>query len=515
MQGATRRVRLLTLALFAALLHAQDPAGVIEGTVRDAVTHAPVAGARVVLHGPATASAVTPSGGDFRFERLQPGEYSLTVEKAGYMDSSRGFAAPPARVAPGSPSATANIELTPLGSVEGVVLDEEGKPLSGVHVTVAGLSHTTANDGAFVFEDIEPGSYAVAVNVPHDVRSRTLVRDPASGDFCGYAPALYYPGTGDAQLAIPVVVPPGVRLRNIDLRLRRTPLVELAGRLVEMSGGEALSGGAVALLGPASGVSDPLWRKHATAADGGFRFSLLEPGSYTLAAYRGDSTFAYLLPIEIGKAGVEDRLVPVPPFVHLRGDVKLRDPGQRRRGSLTIFLRGRRSSASIRVDDETSFEFDNVSPGEYTVDVQCQNARLAGAASSGLSVNAVRFGRQDGLRKPITVAEAGNPPLEIQLTADPAGVAGKVVGTTVDGNATFLVTASGAGTAPGMPDLAITKGDFQFASLAPGEYRITAWAYDRSMLGSMLGPAARTCDESVKVTVKDGAVSTVTVRPCP
>ena len=67
--------------------------------------------------------------------------------------------------------------------------------------------------------------------------------------FDGYPPVQYYPGADDARLAIPVAVPAGGRVRNLELRLRRTRLVEFSGRLIEMAGREPVVGAQMALAG--------------------------------------------------------------------------------------------------------------------------------------------------------------------------------------------------------------------------------------------------------------------------
>ena len=59
--------------------------GAIVGRVTDAVTHAPVAGARVSIASPAqTASTLSDAAGNFRFLSLVPDTYTVGVERAGY-----------------------------------------------------------------------------------------------------------------------------------------------------------------------------------------------------------------------------------------------------------------------------------------------------------------------------------------------------------------------------------------------------------------------------------------------
>ena len=454
----------------------------------------------------------TPDGG-FRFAQLASGDYSLAIEKSGYLDATRGLDAKAVRLKPGAVTESVVLDLTPLGAMEGAVLGEDNAPLGGVTVTVADATHTTGKDGRFAFEDLVPGSYQVAVGVPHAVRSSNLVRDASTGDFYGYGAAQYYPGADDARLAIPVDVPAGTRLRNVDLRLRRSLLVEFSGKLVEMAGRKALFDADVQLMGAVPGTADPLWRRHRVGTDGGFRFSLLQPGSYTLAIYLGGHLLPYIVPIQLGKAGADELDVPVPPFPQIQGTVSLRDPKLHWQGLGSVRLIHRTSaSEAASMKPDGSFEFASVPPGEYTVELQSQNLRLTGDSTHKLFAKELHFGTQTGMRKPITIVENGNPPLDIELSGEPAGISGKVVESGAR-SSKYVVRVARAGPQRGrLSTLAITTDDFQFPELTPGDYEITAWRLVGGIGSDLIsGP---TCEETIKVTVRDGTVSNVILRPC-
>jgi hypothetical protein len=72
-----------------------------------------------------------------------------------------------------------------------------------------------------------------------------------------------------------------------------------------------------------------------------------------------------------------------------------------------------------------SFEFASVPPGEYTVELQPQNLRLIGDRTHKLFAKELHFGTQTGLRKPITIVENGNPPLQIETLRRARGHRGK------------------------------------------------------------------------------------------
>ncbi|MEO8368079.1 MAG: carboxypeptidase-like regulatory domain-containing protein [Candidatus Solibacter sp.] len=505
-------MKLILLALFAVLLRAQEPAGAIVVTVTDALSRLPVDGARIALRGPAPGSATTSADGAFRFEHLVPGEYNITVTKSGYLDSTKGSVHHAVTLKAGVFTETASLALTPLGALEGAVLDEEGKPMAGVYVSVATFSVPTNKDGRFAFEDLIPDTYQIVVNVPHAMRAATLSRDESTGEFYGYAPAQFYPGAADARLAIPVQVPAGSRLRNMDFRLRRTHLVEFAGRLVDITTGQPANG-TVQLLGNIPGTSDPLWTKRSPGPDGAFRFSLLTPGSYKLAVFRGP--LPYIVPIELGKAGADDMRIPVPPLTTLTGRIRVRDPKLVWTGTPGIKIRHHNGNsigptAPCLVQPDGDFECSEVPPGDFFFDVELNQRVSTKYRTVRLAVSEIRFGRQDALYRPVVVAENGNPPIEILLSDEPAGVAGKVIDE-ASKTSNYMVMVSRPST---QLTVAATVGppDFQIPTLAPGEYEITAYRVGAGMpKGTLMGA---TCPETSKVTVRQGSVSYITLRVC-
>jgi hypothetical protein len=505
-------VKPIFLALFTVLLYAQEPAGVIEGSVTDALSRLGVGGARVALHGPAPESATTSATGAFRFEHLPPGEYNLTVIKSGYLDSAKGSVHHAVSLKAGAVTETAALALTPLGALEGAVLDDDGKPLAGVYVSVANLSVPTGKDGRFVFEDLVPDSYQIAVSVPHAVRAATLSRDESTGDFYGYAPAQFYPGAADVRLAIPVQVPAGSRLRNMDLRLRRTHLVELAGRVIEIATGKTFPG-QIQLMGSIPGTPDPLWSKRSPGPEGTFRFSLLSPGSYKLAVYRGVSPLPYIVPVELGKTGADDMSIPVPPFATLTGRIQVRDPKLGWVGTPRITLRFPTGltgpTLPCQLQTKVAFECSEVPPGEFFLDVEANMLRTSDRTR--LSVKEIRFGEQDAFHRPFKVAENGNPPIEMSLSSEPAGLAGRVVDDAAKTSSYMVIVTRPTVRLP--VSATVGRSDFEIPGLAPGEYEVSAYRFGAD--GARASLLSGACAETVKITVVENSVKYITLRPCP
>jgi hypothetical protein len=118
--------------LAAAAAFAQD--GAIVGTVRDSVTRAPVPGVALEATGPQTArTAVSGAKGEFGFENLPTGVYKLKYTIQGYLGSDVRGSSTVTLIRPGQ-NAHLALEVTPFARLEGVVLDEDGRPLQGVRV---------------------------------------------------------------------------------------------------------------------------------------------------------------------------------------------------------------------------------------------------------------------------------------------------------------------------------------------------------------------------------------------
>ena len=75
-------MEILAIAFLPALLHAQEPAGAIEVVLRDAISRAPLDGARILLRGATARNATTTPDGSFRYDQLASGDYTLAIEKS-------------------------------------------------------------------------------------------------------------------------------------------------------------------------------------------------------------------------------------------------------------------------------------------------------------------------------------------------------------------------------------------------------------------------------------------------
>jgi hypothetical protein len=476
--------------------------------VRDGLTKAPIAGATVEATAPQFKRTATSDGkGEFTFDHLAPGNYSLKYTMQGYIPANFTGSAQ-AIVRKAGKADPVVLELLQAGRLEGVVLDEEGHPMPGV-MLYSGIGHlaTTGADGRYLIENLRPGNYTLLLRTPIEIRRKSLKRDPETGEIFGYPNTAYFPGVADPQAATTLAVSGGFDLRGLEIRLRRARLVDFSGRTVDRVGGEPLAEARVELLvtNSTAPLMDETYKEREVSADGGFRFPLVQPGSYLLLIYRNKRSNAlpYILPVEIGKTGIEDMKIAVPPFASVQGSI-LAPPDTEWAGEFIFSVRSPVSAALSRdfTVNLEKFSIDDLPPGRWIVEAESNVKRLRDSAS--LFIQSTAFGTQDASSAPIAITESGNPPLELRLTAE----SGRILGSVVDQNGIprpatpVLVMRSSSQPFRPFRTGANTKedGTFFMDGLSPGRYRVVA---------IVDGVASST--DAVTVDVKLGETATVRI----
>lgn len=142
------------------------PPARVRGTVRDARTGTPIAGATVQARRDSefVRQALTDTGGEYDLP-LPVGAYTITFGKAGYIGAT-------ASVTLSADGEIATLDATLSGTghtVSGVIRDERGEPAPGIIVEIYELTDavtTTDAAGAFSFANVPPGDYAVGMGNP-------------------------------------------------------------------------------------------------------------------------------------------------------------------------------------------------------------------------------------------------------------------------------------------------------------------------------------------------------------
>ncbi|MCE7995099.1 MAG: hypothetical protein HEP71_24180 [Roseivirga sp.] len=138
------------------------PFGAISGKVTNQLSSAPVASALVELSGNRTESIQTNDSGDFQFDNITAGNYSIKVTANGFEEHQKAL-----EIGDGENLPLA-VVLKPLPSISGTVLNrEDDNPIFEVKVSIEGTGTAdvlTDSQGKFNFPNLSPGDYTIKLD---------------------------------------------------------------------------------------------------------------------------------------------------------------------------------------------------------------------------------------------------------------------------------------------------------------------------------------------------------------
>jgi len=204
------------------------------------------------------------------------------------------------------------------------VFDEKDEPVEGAEVSVlkqtyrAGKKQWTEIAKA---KTLDNGEY----RVPRLASGRYLVRavrkDLAAD--VGFAPT-YFPGVTEQQSATAVTADAGKESRGIDIRLRRTPLFHVRGKVVLPCQPCQYAAAGLSLISREDG-STRVASAFAVAPAFLFDIGLVQPGSYILIAESPRPAVFTVQPIEVVSSDVDAVLLNLTLTPEVRGVVKVED----------------------------------------------------------------------------------------------------------------------------------------------------------------------------------------------
>ena len=327
------------LTLGAALCAAQDttaptdvkPASVA-GTVTNSLTGAPLLRAHVSLRsmdnappqpgqpqGPQTFGALTNGEGKFTILQLQPGRYMVSLDRTGFvLPSGPGVRNLSLTLGPGDKKDDLKYSLAPTGAINGRVLDSAGEPMQSMAVMAeggagGGQSATTDDKGMFRLGGLRPGKYRVKAtpqNLPLPPEVRT------DGSPVVHYSATYFPSSLAEKTGTRVEVASGADLTGIDIRMVRTPIVTVSGKINGIPPGSA-NVNVVARNLATNNMNGGPGGPGPAKPDGTFAIWRLDPGRYVLTAIVRGTPVLQSSPVEIevGTADIDHvELTMVPPF---------------------------------------------------------------------------------------------------------------------------------------------------------------------------------------------------------
>ena len=499
------KIGAMVLAICGAAYGYQAPPakGSIEGRVVNGIAGSPLKKATVQLvmmnaggaggrgrQMPVRRSAESDETGRFAFAGLEPGKYQLSAERQGFLRQAYGArkyqgGGTPVLVADGQNVKDIVFSMTPQAVIVGRVLDEDGEGVAGQSVRALRYAYRggkrqwntvesvqTSDIGEFRLPRLEPGRYLVATNSRAGEVNRRLLQTnlpmPATPDM-EYA-GTYYPSTTSAGSAVPIDVGAGGEVRGIDVRLVKTRVYRVRGRVL---GGSDVRRAATVTLTPRDGAPGTPITGVALGAESEFELRNVPPGQYTAFAQLrgpGGQQFVAIQPLDVVGNHVDGVVLTLAAGGEVAGSVKVEDastPPEFK--NLSVMLRpvgiAIAAPQRARVGDDLKFTLRGVPPVRYAVTVT--------GVPETCYVKSVKYGGSEVSDEGVEMTGGG--PLEITLSAAAARVDAVVMDK--DGKSGWhavvaLIPKDGGST---MVQTADENGILSFKGLRPGEYRLIAW----------------------------------------
>jgi hypothetical protein len=471
----------------AALEHTEKCA--IEGVVVAAATGAPLADAEVSISRDAASEpplvATTDAAGHYAVNGLEPGRYSVTVERSRYLrrmfgQHGKNIQGVPLILAPGEKLHDINFALLRIGVIAGRVLGEDNDPRVAAEVqafttryvrgqrlfAVAGKA-TTNDLGGYRIYGLEPGRYYVSVR--EEEHYRTLRQPEGAPPETQYVPTMY-PSATDFNQATIVDVRPGGEVRGIDITAVKSLIFHIRGKVP----GVPNPYDTFVQLKPI-GIEREIWaRDKRLDGQGKFELDGVTSGSYVISVY-GNSDYAWRT-IEIGNADVDDVTLAPGTGIQLQGRVRVEgDKGiQLKQLHAGLWNPYSPSEPMVPVSSDGSFVLRDVQPYAYRFGMT--------GLPEDFYLKSVRLGDQRVAGTTIDLGNAEGAPGVLEIVV--SGTAGAIDGMARNDKDE---PASGAVVVL-VPDLnhrqesdlfkdvtTDQNGHFTLRGIRPGDYKLFAW----------------------------------------
>ena len=496
--------------------------GIIEVTVRDAFTKAPVPGARVrfIAYRTPTPNILTDTTADENgrvvFKDLATGNYDADAQKEGYVRPLLPPLAQAIKLTDTKKKIEYEVLLTPGAILRGRVLTPDGNPLAKADVSLRaftwvqgrrGVSPLAVGEQGSVTDD--RGEYSINGLPSGEYLLRVELRPTSMGEqyssaFDNLSRITYYPGVPDVRTAVKVTVTAGKEQTGLDVKIPNLKAYRITGTVLNAlpalppapNGRPMTRAPASFYIGSADpdALEDPVIvpsRSEPTANPDEFTFEIggIIPGAYYLyPLYGGSNSVIYVSTrtlVTVKDKDVENLRLKVEPNPEVKGRVTFKGDtsslnlqnariGVRAAERLPTLLQGLATAATGSVDSRTGeFVLSTLEKGvKFTVALAGfpPDSYIADLRQGGRSLNS------DG----IAIFDPGEG--NVEVTVDPQGgtIEGTVLKPTGEPQERAVVALVPApslrgnimryGRALGDP-----SGKFTVRGLAPGEYKIFAW----------------------------------------
>jgi Carboxypeptidase regulatory-like domain len=433
-------------------------------------------GVITVPQAPVALTLQSDSEGNFVFENLDPGRYTLSGERAGYIRKT---------YLPGGNSMLAltagqrmkgiALEMTPESAISGKVFDADGDPFPKARIMVSRVQYstrgkqlfpagntTTSLDGSFRVEGLSAGRYYISAQDTTIISAATRASGKAPEE--GYV-TTYFPAATRFSDAAPVAIAAGVESRGVDIRIVKTRVFHIRGKVLDVATGNAPGTMLVRITPKDSLDLLPNILPSGIVRDGTFDFGGLAPGDYTLQSNGGTSRAADGTTttsssvgrqmVTVGSSDVNDVTFRIGPGAEITGIISTESggapppqeqPGQPpapgAKARPVVFLspvEGILGGATAGASDDGHFAMHGVTPGVYQVQVT--------QVPPGTYLKSIRSGNQDITKTGLDLTSGVGAAVEVVFSPNAADVSGSLHDSTGAPLAGITVTLWRAGAA--------------------------------------------------------------------
>jgi hypothetical protein len=517
----------ISIAAFQSPATAASDRGAIHGRVLQSGSDEPVKKATVILRrGQEPGSgAATDASGAFRFDDLEPGAWTISAERTGFVldpDSERTIV----NVKAGPAESEVTLKMVRTGAISGRVLDSDGEPVTGAAVQVApvnskkagvpAFSAATDDRGEYRAYNIPPGKYHIAVSYEPSFQQRQVrMQRPAET-----SALTYYPAALDPKQAQTINVEGGADLRGYDVRMLSARGVTVRGVVSAVGGAPAGAIVFVTLSPIRRTVGFRTYENVVQNPSGAFELTPVLAGTYALAATAplGEQKLSAHQVIDVGNADIEGMQLTLAPPQTVSGAIILPEGRKMPAGLVAVLVprenRYDGAGGLSQPGNDGEFQIRNVAQGDY--DVALANT----GAGDDLYVSAIQVGDDDALGGGVHVGPQSVGRLKIVLKGNGGTVQLSVKdskGKPLPDSHVRLVP-----DAPRRAQMALygecktdASGACGMLGVAPGSYHAFAFA-EESRIDFRDSAATADIEDSGKaITIAEGASQNVELMPVP